>query len=315
MTQFTPSQIQKRATHGAFIRRQLFGHPPVISPKDADLSGKIAVVTGANTGIGFECCRQLLDLGLSKLIIAVRTPAKGEEAKSQLLSSKPATKCEIEVRKLDLSSYDSILAFVEYAKGLDRLDIVINNAGLLKRTFELDSHTGHEESIQVNHLGNSLLLILLIPVLQSKNASSHPGHLCFVNSDTPSWAKFKERDSIPLLPALDKRENFVFDDRYSTSKLLGQLFLKELASHVPSSAVIINCCNPGLCRSGLDREFRGSFLGYLASIMQFFLARTTSVGARSLTDSVVNHGEKSHGQYIEDGEVVPYVSHLSTREF
>ncbi|KAL4811784.1 hypothetical protein BDW67DRAFT_179301 [Aspergillus spinulosporus] len=305
MTQFTPAQIQKRATHSAFIRRQLFGHPPVVSPKDADLSGKTAVVTGSNTGIGLECCQQLLDLGLSKLILAVRTPEKGEEAKSQLLTSKPATECQIEVRKLDLSSYDSILSFVEYAKGLDRLDIIINNAGLLKRTFEVDPHTGHEESIQVNHLGNSLLLILLIPVLQSKNTSSRPGRLCFVNSDTPSWAKFKERDSIPLLPALDKRENFAFDDRYATSKLLGQLFLKELAIRVPASAVVINCCNPGLCRSGLDRELRGSFLGYLASIMQYFLARTPSVGARSLTDAVVNHGERSHGQYIEDGEIVP----------
>ncbi|KAL4755988.1 retinol dehydrogenase 12 [Aspergillus foveolatus] len=315
MTQFTPAQIQKRATYSAFIRRQLFGHPPVVSPKDADLSGKTAVVTGSNTGIGLECCRQLLDLGLSKLIIAVRTPTKGEEARSQLLSSKPAAKCQIEVKKLDLSSYDSILAFAEYAKGLDRLDIVINNAGLLKRTFELDPRTGHEETIQVNHLSNSLLLILLIPVLQSKNSSSHPGRLCFVNSDTPSWAKFKERDSIPLLPALDKREDFVFNDRYATSKLLGQLFLRELASRVPASAVVINCCNPGLCRSGLDREIRGSFLGYLAGIMQYFLARTPSAGAMSLTDAVVNHGEMSHGQYIEDGEIVPYVSHSSRGDF
>ncbi|KAL5047918.1 hypothetical protein BDW71DRAFT_29138 [Aspergillus fruticulosus] len=305
MTPFTATQIQKRATQGAFIRRQLFGHPPIVLPEDANLSGKTAIVTGSNTGIGFECCKQLLHLGLSRLIIAVRSPSKGEEAKKQLLSSTPTTKCQIEVTKLDLASYDSILAFVEYAKELDRLDIVINNAGLLKRTFELNPHTGHEQSIQVNHLGNSLLITLLIPILQSKNTSSSPGRLSFVNSDTPSWAKFKERDSVPLLPAFDRPENFIFDDRYPTSKLLGQLFLKELASRVPASAVIINCCNPGLCKSGLDREFKGSFLGYLASVMHFLLSRTTSVGARSLTDAVVNHGGKSHGQYVEDGEVVP----------
>ncbi|KAL4995045.1 hypothetical protein BDV10DRAFT_137679 [Aspergillus recurvatus] len=305
MTQFTAAQIQNRATQGAFVRRQLFGHPPIVSPQDANLSGKTAIVTGSNTGIGFECCKQLLDLDLSKLVIAVRSPSKGEEAKKQLLSGKPTTKCEIEVKRLDLASYDSILAFVEYAKGLDRLDIVVNNAGLFKRAFELDPHTGHEESIQVNHLGNSLLLILLIPVLQSKNTPSSPGRLSFVNSDTPSWAKFKERDSVPLLPVFDKPESFAFDDRYPTSKLLGQLFLKELASRVPASAVLINCCNPGLCKSGLDREFKGSFLGYLASLLQFLLARTPAVGARSLTDAVVNHGEKSHGQYVEDGEVVP----------
>ncbi|KAL4971679.1 hypothetical protein BDW66DRAFT_164919 [Aspergillus desertorum] len=305
MTQFAPLQLQTRATQGAFVRRQLFGQPPIVSPKDASLSGKTAVVTGSNTGIGFECCKQLLDLGLSKLVIAVRSPSKGEQAKKQLLSSNPTTKCQIVVTELDLASYDSILAFVEYAKGLDRLDIVINNAGLLKRTFELDPHTGHEETIQVNHLGNSLLLILLIPVLQSKNTPSHPGRLTFVNSDTSSWAEFKEKDSIPLLPAFDKLENFIFGDRYSTSKLLGQLFLNALASRVPAFAVIINCCNPGMCKSGLSRELEGSFLGYLTSFMQSFLARTPSVGARALTDAAVNHGEQSHGQYIEDGEIVP----------
>ncbi|RDW93457.1 putative Short-chain dehydrogenase family protein [Aspergillus mulundensis] len=305
MADFTPAQIQKRATQGAFIKRQLFVEPPITSIDDANLAGKTAIVTGSNTGIGFECCQQLLDLGLSKLVIAVRTVSKGEESKRQLLARKPSTKCQVEVTKLDLSSYDSILTFVEYAKGLERLDIVINNAGLLKRTFKQDPNTGHEETIQVNHLGNSLLIILLIPVLQSKNTPTDPGRLSFVNSDTPSWAKFKEKDAVPLLPGFDRPENFVFDDRYSTSKLLGQLFLKELASRIPASVVVINCSNPGLCKSGLSREFNGSFLGYIAQIMHFLLARTSSVGARSVVDAAVNHGAKSHGQYIEDGEVAP----------
>ncbi|KAL4864892.1 hypothetical protein BDV12DRAFT_200707 [Aspergillus spectabilis] len=305
MTEFSSAAIEKRATKGAFIRRQLFGEPPLVSPRELSLSGKTAIVTGSNTGIGFECCKQLLDLGLSTLIIAVRSESKGEEAKKQLLVLKRNTKCQIEVRKLDLSSYDSITSFVEFTKTLDRLDIAINNAGLNKKNFNLDPKTGHEESIQVNYLGNALFVLLLIPVLQAKNLPGQPGRISFVNSDTPSWAKFKEQNSTPLLPAFDKPENFEMMDRYSTSKLLGQLFLRELAKHVPSSAVIINAPNPGLCKTGLVREFKGSLFGFFASIFQLLLARTSAVGARSLTDAVVNHGAASHGEYIEDGKAEP----------
>ncbi|KAL4781606.1 hypothetical protein BJX76DRAFT_363476 [Aspergillus varians] len=307
MPEFTTAEIEKRATFGAFFKRQLFGEPPVISPTDIDLTGKTAIVTGGNTGIGFECCKQLLDLNLSKLIIAVRTVSKGEDAKKQLLLSRNSrggnAKSQIEVTKLDLSSYDSITSFVEYTKTLDRLDIVINNAGVCKRTFELDLRTGHEESVQVNHIGNSLLIILLLPVLQEKNSPTHPGRISFVNSDTPAWAKFKEQKSTPLLPAFDKPKSFDFQDRYGTSKLLGQLFLSELAKRIPASVAVVNACNPGLCKSGLDREFRGSIAGYAAQFMQLLLARKSSVGARSLVDSVVNYGAASHGQYIEDGKV------------
>ncbi|KAL4949981.1 hypothetical protein BDW69DRAFT_197642 [Aspergillus filifer] len=315
MTTFNSATITKRATYAAFFKRQLFGEPPIISRSEVDLTGKTAIVTGSNTGIGFECCRQLLDLGLSNLVIAVRTLSKGEEAKKQLLSEKRShSKCQIEVHQLDLSSYDSITAFVEYAKILDRLDIVINNAGLMKRSFETNPRTGHEETIQVNYLGNSLLVILLIPVVQAKNAPSNPGRITFVNSDTPSWAKFEEKESNPLLSAFDKQENFNMMDRYPTSKMLGQLFLKELAKRVPPSVVVINQCNPGLCNTGLDREYNGGFLRLVSSLISLILARKASVGARSLTDAAVNHGEVSHGEYIEDGQVVPMAPFVYTAE-
>ncbi|PWY73217.1 retinol dehydrogenase 12 [Aspergillus sclerotioniger CBS 115572] len=302
---FDVATIKSRATQGAFFKRQLFGEPPVVSPTDVDLSGKTAIVTGSNTGLGFECSKQLLDLGLSRLIIAVRSEAKGEEAKKELLAGRRSGKAIIEVWKLDLSRYDSVLAFVERTKSLDRLDIVVNNAGVSKRIFEIIKSTGHEETVQVNHLSNALLTILLIPVLKEKNSPEHPGHLTVVSSDTPAWAKFKEKNFTPLMSAFDKRENFDDQDRYPTSKLLGQLFLRELAKRVPPSVVVINAPNPGLCKSGLVREFRGTLVGYIFSIMELILARKPSVGARALTDAAVKHGAESHGQYIEDGKLAP----------
>ncbi|PYI08564.1 NAD(P)-binding protein [Aspergillus sclerotiicarbonarius CBS 121057] len=282
---FDSATIKSRATQGAFFKRQLFGEPPIVSRTDVDLSGKTAIVTGSNTGLGFECNKQLLDLGLSRLIIAVRSEAKGEEAKKELLVESSRTAI-IEVWKLDLSRYDSIVAFVERTRSLDRLDIVINNAGVSKRIFKLNKSTGHEETVQVNHLSNALLTILLIP--------------------------FKEQNFTPLLSAFDKRENFDDQDRYPTSKLLGQLFLSELAKRVPPSGVVINAPNPGLCKSGLVREFRGTLVGYIFSIMEFILARKPAVGARALTDAAVKHGAEAHGQYIEDGKLAPMAPFVYT---
>ncbi|KAL7922558.1 hypothetical protein ACQKWADRAFT_326772 [Trichoderma austrokoningii] len=92
--------------------------------------GKCAIITGSNTGLGFESARQLLALGLPHLIMAVRSLEKGNEAAKRLRDENPAAK--IDVWKLDMESYDSIQAFVNKCdKELERLDIAILNAGLI----------------------------------------------------------------------------------------------------------------------------------------------------------------------------------------
>jgi NAD(P)-dependent dehydrogenase (short-subunit alcohol dehydrogenase family) len=297
---------KKRASQLAFLQRQLFRAPPVWTQKDVDLSGKTAIVTGSNTGLGFECSRQLLDLGLSKLILAVRSEDKGEEAKKALLvdrnSSKPPT---IEVWKLDLSSYESITAFAERTKTLERLDITIHNAGLIKKTFNKNDSTGHEETVQVNYLALALFTLLLLPIIKEKNSPEQPGHLVLVSSDTAAWAAFKGKNSDPLFSGLDNSQIFDSRDQYATSKLLGQLFLTELVKRVPPSAAIINAPNPGLCKSSLGREFDNPIERVLFSIFQLVLGRHGSVGARAFTDAAVKQGAESHGQYLEDGKVQP----------
>ncbi|UKZ78261.1 hypothetical protein TrVFT333_005997 [Trichoderma virens FT-333] len=211
-----------RASQLAFFQRQFFRSPPTWTRNDADLSGKTAIVTGSNTGLGFECSRQLLDLGLDRLILAVRSEAKGEEAKKTLLAGQKSSSVPIiEVWKLDLSSYDSIVAFAERAKSLERLDIAIHNAGLLKNTFEANNLTGHEETIQVNYLALALFTLLLLPVMKEKSVSGQPGHLALVSSDTAAWTSFKKRNSESLFASLDEPESYDGGDQYSTSKLLG----------------------------------------------------------------------------------------------
>lgn len=297
---------EKRATQRAFMKRQLFVNPPAVTREEVDLDGKTAIITGSNSGLGFECARQLLDLGLSRLILAVRNESKGQAAKQKLLAGKSPDKQVVEVWPLDLMSYESITSFVERVKGLDRLDIFVNNAGVSKLAFEINENTGHEEAIQVNYLSPALLTILILPILKGKNPPSQPGRLVIVNSDVASWPKFKERVSVPLLPALDKKSSFDSQDRYYTSKLLCQFFVSELAKRVPASVAIVNAPNPGLCKSALYREYDGTLAGFLFGIFKGILGRTVSVGARGLTDAAVKHGQECHGQYLEDCRIQPY---------
>lgn len=184
-----------------FFYLQCFYKPRGV--QGVDLAGRTAVVTGANSGVGFETCRQLLDLGLSKLILAVRNEEKGKEAASKLLHGRDLTPETIEVWLLDQSSYDSVVAFSERARTLERLDFINLNAGtaLGKRVF--NDTTGHDEIIQVNYLSTALLAILLLQVLKDK-PSSWPAKITFTSSDLPAFTKFQERTASPLLKELDK---------------------------------------------------------------------------------------------------------------
>lgn len=295
---------EKRASQRAFMKRQLFGTPPLVTRKEVDLTGKTAIITGSNTGLGFECAIQLLDLNLRRLILAVRNESKGEEAKKALLTGRNQEHT-IEVWPLDLDSYESVTFFAKRAKGLDRLDIFINNAAVSKAAFEINKNTGHEEGVQVNYLSATLLTVLFLPILKEKNSPERPGRFVTVNSDVAAWAKFKEKDSVPLLAAFDVESNFQNQDRYYTSKLLYQLFLSELTKRVPPTVAIVNAPNPGLCKSSLFREYDGTLGGFIFGIFTKIFGRAIDVGARGLTDAAVKHGPESHGQYLEDGKIQP----------
>ncbi|KAI1124430.1 NAD(P)-binding protein [Nemania abortiva] len=308
---------EKEASKLQFLRRQLSKGPPLVSRRDVDLTGKTAMVTGANGDIGLECARQLLDLGLTTLILAVRDEAKGEAARDRL---KTMVKLEpdrnIEVWKLDYASYESVIATAQRAGKLSpRLDIAILNAGVTRASFSLNPTTGHEEDIQTNYLSSVLLLLLLLGIFKNSISTadpsqSSPGRIVLVSSDTAAWAKFDERNQEPLLAAFDDRKPKPdMLERYAVSKLLGQLFVTELAKRVTPSIAIVNCANPGLCYSGLQRE-----LGMAMAISVRIIGRSPAVGASRLVHAAVALDESSHGQYVEDGKLRPMAPFIYSEE-
>ncbi|KAK8122889.1 short-chain dehydrogenase/reductase family protein [Apiospora sp. TS-2023a] len=301
----TPEQ---EASKLQFVLRQFSGAPPAVSRDDVDLEGKTAIVTGANGGIGLECCQQLLDLGVSKLIMA------GEAARETLTAAKTGPSQTIEVWKLDLASYESVVAFARRAESLQpRLDIAVLNAGVNRGSFALNPETGHEEDVQTNYLSTALLTLLLLRTFKQRSSaspSSGPGRIVIVSSDTAAWAAFAEKDQDPLLPSFDEEARFSTFDRYATTKLLGQLFVSELARRVPASTAVVNLANPGLCHgSALNRE-----LGLPSAIFMRLLGRTAAIGARSLVSAATGQDARSHGQYIEDCVIRPMAPFVYAEE-
>ncbi|KAL2823493.1 NAD(P)-binding protein [Aspergillus cavernicola] len=311
-------------TYPGFLYRQFFICPSRV-PSSLSLHGRAGMVTGANTGLGYHASLQLLNSGLSRLILAVRNVAKGEAARETLLASvsesnKPPI---VEVWELDLASYSSITAFVERLKqsGI-HLDFAILNAGVANFTYGLNASTGHEDSIQINWLSTALLTLLLMPVLDQQAAANNERPrpiISIVGSETAAWAKFKEAQTATeqqtsLVKALDAEGNFDMTDRYYTSKLLYQLFFLELVRNHRSSALrasgtVLNIVNPGFCYgSELHRGVEGA-LGMVLGGMKRVVGRSVSMGARTLVHAAVLAGAESNGKYLSDNRPAPFAGY------
>ena len=129
-----------------------------------DQRGRVAVVTGANTGLGYETAKALAERGAS-VVLAVRNVEKGEQAAARMTG-------DVTVQALDLTSLDSVrTAAAALRSRLDRIDLLINNAGVMY-TPKQTTRDGFEMQFGTNHLGHfaltGLLLDLMLPVPGSR---------------------------------------------------------------------------------------------------------------------------------------------------
>ncbi|OTA55493.1 putative short-chain dehydrogenase/reductase family protein [Hypoxylon sp. EC38] len=298
-----------------FVKNQ-FCTKPQKPPETTDLTGKVAVITGANTGLGFEASKQMLSLNLSHLVIAVRSREKGEAAAAKLRNKHPGA--TIEVMLLDMSSYDSIQGFVHRIDNqLSRLDIAILNAGVMKLNYSTVPNTGHEEMIQINYLSTALLAILLLPILKSKSPAGGPGRLTIVNAALALTVPLPTTNGHKsLLAALDDPKGFVnySDKQYNLSKVLGHMFAYKLIDYVSADDVIVNLVCPGFVKgTELSREVNILVKPIMATFAGI-AARSLSDGASTYLDAALVKGKESHGSFIMSWKISPYNSFLYTPE-
>lgn len=299
-----------------FFHNQFVAKPQWPKP-GTTLSGKTALITGGNTGLGYEAAVQLLSLHLSRLILAVRSLSKGETAATKLRSLYPDA--AISVWQLDMTSYPSVQALARRAASElpHGLDIALLNAGLVKMTFTTVPSTSHEESLQVNYLSTVLLAILLLPVLKHKSSSSSgsPGRLTIVSAALTLAAKFPERHHNPLLPAFSNPALFTADETYNSTKLLAHLFLWNLAEYISPSDVIVNLADPAWCKgTNLAREVTSPFLKLGVKLFGATTGRSPRVGASCFVDAIVNKGRESHGCFLMSWKTHPFADFCYTEE-
>lgn len=294
-----------------------------------DFTSQTIIVTGANTGLGLEAARHFVRLGASKVILGCRSIAKAEAAIRDIESTTSITGV-CEAWQLDLSRYDSVKEFTRKAEGLERLDVVVENAGIVAGKFE--EVGGTESTVAVNVVGTFLMALNLLPVLRkSAKKTNIEGRLVIVTSEVHAWASvhicvlfwinlanehqtpMDERLEESIFEALKKNDKNYFKDRYPTSKLLEVFFVRELVEKIKSGShaqesVIINLVNPGLCHSELTRNVTG-IMAIMMYVMKLLLARTTEVGSRNLVAGACA-GPESNGKYMLDckiGEPSPFV--------
>ncbi|WP_329130287.1 SDR family oxidoreductase [Streptomyces sp. NBC_01476] len=155
-----------------------------------DQTGKTAVVTGANSGTGKEAVRRLAAAG-AHVIMAVRTPAKGDQARAEILGSHPGA--DLEVRRVDLADLGSVQEFAAGVLAGGPLDLLVNNAGVMAPPTRMTTADGFELQFGSNFLGPFALTLRLLPALLAAPAprvatmSSGSAHYGRIHFDDLQW--------------------------------------------------------------------------------------------------------------------------------
>lgn len=249
-----------------------------------DQSGRVVVVTGANTGLGYHTAAVLAFRG-AHVVLAVRSPEKGNAALARIVAAKP--QADITLQELDLSSLDSVRAAAEALRSTyPRIDLLINNAGVMWTPRQV-TEDGFEMQFGTNHLGHfaltGLLLDRLLPVRGSRVVTvSSLGHRirAAIHFDDLQWERGYDRVAA-----------------YGQSKLANLLFTYELQRRLaadPDAATIAVAAHPGGSNTELARHLP-RMVRPLSNILGPALFQSAEMGAlptlRAATDPSVAGGQ------------------------
>jgi NAD(P)-dependent dehydrogenase (short-subunit alcohol dehydrogenase family) len=206
----------------------------------SDRTGRVAVITGANTGLGYETAMALAAHG-ARVVLAVRNLDKDKDAAARITAKSPHA--DVALQELDLTSLDSVRAAAEQLRSdHDRIDLLINNAGVMM-TPKSTTKDGFELQFGTNHLGHfaltGLLLDRLLPVAGSRVVTvTSMGHrIGRIRFDDLQWEHRYSRMGA-----------------YGQSKLANLLFTYELQRRLTGTNIIAAAAHPGASRTELARN-------------------------------------------------------------
>ena len=242
------------------------------------------MVTGASGGIGLETARGLAERGYH-VVLLCRSPQKADAARADIVSTVPGASLDIVLA--DLSRMDQVrTAAAEIIERLERLDVLVNNAGIVARHRETTPE-GLDLPLATNHLGPFLLTILLVPLLRT----SAPSRIVIVASEAHKFSKLHldELQTPRGYGPLGMR-------RYGETKLMNILFARELARRLAGSGITVNAVHPGTVATNLGGPPKA-----IAKVSSRFM-RTPAAGAStSLVVATDPSLEEVTGGYFMNG--------------
>jgi retinol dehydrogenase 12 len=204
------------------------------------MKGKVCVVTGASSGIGKAAAAALAGLGATVVLVG-RDRGRTEAAAAEIgRPGGPPPRVEV----ADLASLEQVRGLAERLAGLERIDVLVNNAGLVLGERQVTAD-GLEHVLALNHLAPFLLTSLLLPQL----TASAPARVVTVTSDAHSAARLDLAD-------LNLERGWDSWRSYANSKLANILFTRELARRLDGTGVTANCAHPGVVRTGFGGQAR-----------------------------------------------------------
>lgn len=203
-----------------------------------DLKGQVAVVTGANSGIGLETARSLAFHGCT-VVLACRDVDKGREAEASILRQRPFASCS--VRCVDLVSLHSVRRFArEIIAEFGSIHILVLNAGIFNAPHQL-TEDGIEQTFQVNHLSHFYMYQLFLPLLRANNA-----RVVWLSAESHRFASVSSADDIsePVLSP-SSASQFVSILAYNNSKLCNLMAAFEMQRRFGGDGVNSYAVHPG----------------------------------------------------------------------
>ena len=211
-----------------------------------NLSGKRAIVTGANIGLGYQTARALARAG-AQVVLACRSVERGTTAAERILQEQP--QAALHVAELDLSSLQSVRVFAEAVLAAGGgLDILVNNAGIMALPERKTTVDGFEMQLGTNYLGHFALTGLLLPVLLAAPAA----RVVSLSSNAHKRGKMHFDD-------LQMKKNYSPMGTYSQTKLAMLLYAHELQlqSSAHGAKLVSVAAHPGLSSTAIVRELKG----------------------------------------------------------
>lgn len=245
------------------------------------LQGKTIIVTGANSGLGLGTTKELARKG-AKIVMAVRNMDKGQKAYDEI--KKEIGQADLHLMKLDLSDIDAVRAFAKQFKAeYDRLDILINNAGVMMPVKRFETKQGFEGQFGTNHIGHFVLTQELFDLIESTPNS----RIVTLSSLVAKMGKADIYwDDMQFEKSYDKMAT------YAQSKLANMLFAYELDARLRerNSQTISVLAHPGYTATNLQQH-----MGLSGKIMNFLFAQKVEMGIlptlRAATDAGVQGGQ------------------------